>query len=82
MSSTNRSTLRDAHISDYYITPVSDIQLFLREFKSIVNLDWSKCKILDPCAGGDSNHPMSYPVALRNELDVYLLTQLMLEMTV
>ena len=70
MSSTNRSSSRDAHISDYYITPVSDIRLFLREFDSAVNLDWTRCKILDPCAGGDNNNPMSYPSALRNEFDV------------
>jgi len=69
MSSTNRSLARNAHISDYYITPVSDIRLFLREFDSAVKLDWSRCSVLDPCAGGDDRHPMSYPTALQEEFN-------------
>jgi len=67
ISSTNRSLARNAHVSDYYITPVADIRLFLKEFNSVVKLDWPKCNILDPCAGGDSKNPMSYPTALQDE---------------
>ncbi len=63
MSSTNRGGQR--HISDYYVTPVSDIVVFLDALKSIIPdiLDEHK-SILDPCAGGDLYHEMSYPAAL------------------
>ena len=33
MSSTNRSEARKEHISDYYITPQKQIELFLKEFE-------------------------------------------------
>ena len=78
MSSTNRSNARDSHISDYYVTPVKDIELFLKEFNKRVSLDWTSLRILDPCAGGnpevktDDNHiievahPMSYQTAIHN----------------
>lgn len=77
MSSTNRSDARKSHISDYYVTPIPDIELFLREFNKRIVLGWDKCKILDICAGGndeikDANgirelyHPMSYPTAIHN----------------
>lgn len=67
MSSTNRSNAREEHIADYYVTPVKDIELFLNEFKKETpDLIWSSERILDPCAGGDVNHPMSYPTAIRN----------------
>ena len=69
MSSTNRSLARNSHISDYYITPIADIRLFLREFNSEVKLDWPRCNVLDPCAGGDNKHPMSYPTALHDEFN-------------
>lgn len=69
ISSTNRSNARISHISDYYITPISDIRLFLREFSTTERLDWAKCSILDPCAGGDNNHEMSYPFALKEEFN-------------
>ena len=59
MSSTNRSQARKEHIADYYITPVTEIEKFLRN----INLSG---EILDPCAGGDSENDMSYPVALKN----------------
>ncbi len=62
MSSTNRSKARDCHVSDYYITPVDEIVKFLNEFKKIEPNIYNM-KILDPCAGGDSKHPMSYPKA-------------------
>ena len=77
MSSTNRSNARDSHISDYYVTPIADIELFLKEFDKRVKLDWNKIKIIDPCAGGNEEirddigikevyHPMSYQTAIHN----------------
>lgn len=77
MSSTNRSNARKEHVSDYYVTPIPDIELFLREFNKRIVLGWDKCKILDICAGGNDEikdvngirelyHPMSYPTAIHN----------------
>ena len=77
LSSTNRSNARDSHISDYYVTPIADIELFLKEFDKRVKLDWNKIKIIDPCAGGNKEirddigikevyHPMSYQTAIHN----------------
>lgn len=77
MSSTNRSNAREEHIADYYVTPLADIELFLKEFNKRVPLDWNKAKIVDCCAGGnpeirDENgikevyHPMSYSTAIKN----------------
>lgn len=65
MSSTNRSEARKSHKSDYYVTPVEQIELFLKEFGRYENiLDKS---ILDPCAGGlIGKDKMSYPVAIKN----------------
>ena len=65
MSSTNRSNARDSHIADYYVTPVSEISKFLQEFEKIYPQRLYHGKILDPCAGGDEYHEMSYPAALR-----------------
>ena len=73
MSSTNRSKARDSHIADYYITPVTEIEKFLQEFEKIYGYHLCHGKILDPCAGGDGYHDMSYPVCLekynRNHID-------------
>ena len=82
MSSTNRSNARKEHISDYYVTPIADIELFLRELDKRVCLQWDKRKIIDCCAGGNEEklfslgggiigirelyHPMSYPTAIHN----------------
>lgn len=62
MSSTNRSSARDAHIADYYVTPVNHILNFINHFEK----DYGKLGsfILDPCAGGDTHNSMSYPSAL------------------
>lgn len=66
-SSTNRSNAREEHIADYYVTPIQDIELFLNEFKKVTpNLNWTELQILDPCAGGDIDNPMSYPKAIKN----------------
>ncbi|WP_107571897.1 hypothetical protein [Clostridioides difficile] len=65
ISSTNRSSVRDFHISDYYRTPVVKIKEFLNEFSKYENIFNPKIKILDPCAGGDNTNPMSYPTAIQ-----------------
>ena len=65
MSSTNRHNAEKRHVADYYVTPVKDIVTFLGALDEEVSLDiWDKT-ILDPCAGGDPSHDMSYPKALR-----------------
>ena len=73
MSSTNRSDARNQHIADYYVTPVPEIEKFLQEFEKIYGYHLWHGKILDPCAGGDEHHDMSYPVCLekynRNHID-------------
>lgn len=53
MSSTNRSKERDKHIADYYVTPIKDIELFLRKFDDVYKnyLMWQYMNILDPCGG-------------------------------
>lgn len=65
MSSTNRGY--DRHKSDYYVTPQDQIELFLNEFLKIENIN-NDVIILDPCAGGDENSEMSYPVVLEKLL--------------
>jgi hypothetical protein len=64
MSSTNRSNKRDNHVLDYYVTPIEKIKEFIDEIVQYEN-DIFEGSILDPCAGGDSSHPMSYPTALQ-----------------
>ena len=82
MSSTNRHNADKRHIADYYVTPIPDIELFLRELDKRVCLQWDKRKIIDCCAGGNEEklfslgggiigirelyHPMSYPTAIHN----------------
>lgn len=63
MSSTNRSAIRSPN--DYYVTPVNAICHFLQEFHRDTGFNFRMVGILDPCAGGDASHPMSYPEALR-----------------
>lgn len=63
MSSTNRSEARQFHISDYYITPVNEIENFFAALDNTVTIDMDKCT-LDPASGGDSENPMSYPTAI------------------
>lgn len=46
MSSTNRSNARDEHIADYYVTPISDIELFLKSFQKVVPLNWNNSIIV------------------------------------
>jgi hypothetical protein len=67
MSSTNRGYERHKH--DYYVTPVNHVKLFLEEFQKAVPDVFKDKFIVDPCAGGDENHVMSYPTAF-DELDI------------
>jgi len=60
VSSTKRTKERKLSI-DYYVTPVDEIRLFLEAFMKLESLPDG---VLDPCAGGDKEHPMSYPAAL------------------
>ena len=63
MSSTNRGGVRE--ISDYYVTPQNEILKFLYAWD---NNEWlRRHRVLDPCAGGDATHPMSYPKALLSQ---------------
>lgn len=64
MSSTNRSNARNEHVCDYYVTNIEKIKEFIDEIVQYEN-DIFEGSILDPCAGGDSSHPMSYPTALQ-----------------
>lgn len=80
LSSTNRSNARDEHIADYYVTPISDIELFLKSFQKVVPLNWNNSIIVDPTSGGnpktdkDAYHPMSYPTAIKNIYGDYITT--------
>ena len=78
MSSTNRGYNR--HATDYYVTPKDAVLSFfgvwlddlMGEFHGDtlgVGTDPSKIRWLDPCAGGDVNHPMTYPTVIREEFD-------------
>ena len=72
MSSTNRSQARRKHISDYYVTPVEDILTFLHAFSEHEDIFNRDISILDPCAGGCDENPMSYPTALERFVrDIY-----------
>lgn len=81
MSSTNRSNVRYLHEYDYYVTPIKDIEIFLKAFDEIEHIDWNNIHIVDPAAGGNNEfvytldngvqkvikkHDMSYPVAIEN----------------
>lgn len=69
MSSTNRKNASERHVSDYYITPQSEIENFINNFPEILE----KIDFFDPCAGGDSTHEMSYPSVL-NRFGKYVAT--------
>lgn len=70
MSSTRRSNARDSHIADYYRTPIPRIEEFLKAFLAIEGDIFTGNTILDPCAGGDGENPMSYPTALNTYLGI------------
>ncbi len=74
MSSTNRGYKR--HKTDYYVTPKKAIKEFLNSW--LLDLqeagEWigdapDKAYWLDPCAGGDGKHGMSYVEVLQEEFD-------------
>lgn len=71
MSSTNRGSSRDFHISDYYVTPPKAIRDFWVKFIRIDDeIDLDDIKILDCCAGGLEKdgvliEQMSYPLVLK-----------------
>ena len=78
MSSTNRANAIQRNAADYYITPIPCIKDFLSAFKedfaelkeasggSFVRDPFGDfpVTVIDPCAGGDSEYPMSYPDAI------------------
>ncbi len=66
MSSTNRSSVRDNHEEDYYVTPHGPIREFLDAlFKAEQDYQWDKVQWADVCAGGRIGaEPMSYPTVL------------------
>lgn len=66
MSSTNRGAERQ--MQDYYVTPIAAIKDFLLAWSKIDCLGLYGQRVLDPAAGGDAHHSMSYPVALRDVL--------------
>jgi hypothetical protein len=71
LSSTNRSTAREEHIADYYVTPINSIVDFIDEF--VITEDGNfDGKILDPCAGGDIKHHMSYPEAFKKREYIHI----------
>ena len=70
MSSTNRGTKRRK--SDYYVTPIEPIKKFLKELcreEPYFAEKLNRGCILDPCAGGDKEHEMSYPKAIKEYLN-------------
>jgi hypothetical protein len=74
MSSTKRNKER-LSTPDYYVTPVPAIKEFLHAFYATHNeviarnhfipFEERPLRILDPCAGGDATHEMSYPTAIQ-----------------
>lgn len=76
MSSTKRGY--DRHVSDYYTTPKQCIRDFMHawfidmsneEDYNFVPDRPDKVSWLDPCAGGDTKHDMSYPSVIKEFTD-------------
>jgi len=68
--------------SDYYITPLWAVRQFLKAYDDVTgyvsymqdqSYEDGPVLILDPCAGGDEEHPMSYPTVLE-EWDINPIT--------
>ena len=81
MSSTNRHNASKRHVADYYVTPQWCIRDFMKAFLEDVennfiglNTHNSDLLILDPCAGGDEHHEMSYPAVLTDILGCNITT--------
>jgi hypothetical protein len=68
MSSTNRGA--DRFDKDYYVTPQYMIRDFFinwcNDIGSILSCRLFNSNWLDPCAGGDSVHDMSYPAVIQD----------------
>jgi hypothetical protein len=71
VSSTKRSAKREAHMGDYYRTPIPVVVAFLNAFKTDCPAFAEKMKgdVLDPCAGGKRLGPAivelcTYPEAI------------------
>lgn len=65
--------------SDYYITPLWAVRQFLKAYEDVTgymsylqdqSYEDGPVIILDPCAGGDEKHPMSYPTVLREDWEI------------
>jgi hypothetical protein len=67
MSSTNRANAKERHTSDYYVTPQSEIKLFLDRWMHDEELFDRERTWRDPCAGGDEKNEMSYPAVLQKQ---------------
>lgn len=81
MSSTNRGY--DRHKSDFYVTPPECVKEFLGAwFSDLANEpDYNfvcdrpdRVLWLDPCAGGDEKHEMTYPAVLMKEFGAFVKT--------
>lgn len=81
MSSTHRGY--DRHQSDYYVTPEAPIKEFLNAFLFDLGDDHKgrelsdrpdRAKWLDPCAGGDKEHPMAYPSVIQTAFEPNVLS--------
>ncbi len=76
MSSTNRGY--DRHVGDFYVTPHEAVKTFLDHFKkdleSSMRDEFADCYWLDPCAGGDEKHEMTYPTVISSELGINVKT--------
>lgn len=64
MSSTNRGENKRS-ISDYYNTPPYCIRDFLNQWIKDENITITNHIFLDPSAGGDNKHSMSYPDVIK-----------------
>jgi len=83
MSSTNRGYQR--HKVDFYVTPQNCIKEFLSYWLNDLNGEFhddildiggrpDRARWLDPCAGGDAKHQMSYPTVIKREFDPEIAT--------
>jgi len=59
---------------DYYVTPQKDIEVFLKAFTKDCGNVFTGKTILDPCAGGDAKHEMSYPTVIRKMFNQHTIT--------
>jgi hypothetical protein len=51
---------------DYYVTPQEDVRAFIEAFTEDHGDVFTGRLILDPCAGGDEDHEMTYPVVIED----------------